>query len=487
MFAGILGTWNLLPNISQGVAVNDRDLACAVIINVCNRGGSNATISIAISSSSSSPTASEWIEWNTILSPKNTLERQGILVGPGKYVVVRSNRADVNAVVYGVQNGNPITVAGITQNEGTAPSWTGSSLTVYAADASTSLTMPATDAEGEALTFAVTSGTLPTGLSLSSAGLLSGTPVATGYTPGISDQTTIVDVTATDIRSNSAVQSVSIIKSWADGTSSGKAIPASASVTSVTDYTTQTTGDIWVKDLSGTPVQTKLYKTGGIAYILIAGISDNTDHGPFTGGTGNWFGNWSSTNTFGAYTTANSSGGYKSSLYHNYRYSDVMVMQGFTSGAISGDYYANSNEVAFTSSNFITAAGATNLQTFFSGPGGPNLRINGQAGRTIVPVTFLKGSAATSRGRYKAAGAQTELSANNTMDFGPQNNEGYRFSVVNALGCQAVGANVEHFTWVADITNNYSNRNFPEPAWDAGTWGINAPNNWMYWLWWAKS
>lgn len=486
MFAGILGTWDLLANISQGVAVNDKSAACAVIINVCNRGGANATVSIAISTSSSSPSPSEWIVWNSIVAPKNTLERQGVLVPPGKYVVVRSSRADVNAVVYGVQNGDPITVAGITQNPGTAPTWSASSVNVYAADANTSVAMPAVDAESEPLTFAVTSGSLPSGLSLSSAGLLTGTPTSTGYTPGIPDQTTSVDISATDIRSNSTVQSVNIIKSWTDGTSSGKAIPATVSVTSVTDYTTQTTGDIWVKDLSDTPVQTKVYKTGGVAYVLISGISDNTDHGPYTTGNGNWFGNWTSTNTFGTYTTANQSGGYKSLLYHNYNYNDILIMQGFLNTAISGDYYTNSTEVAYTSSNFLSTT--RNLRRFFSGAPGPDLRVNGAGGRTIVPLTFLKGSAATSRGRYKAAGAQTELSANNTLDLGNQNGEGFRFSMINALGCQATGSsNIEHYSWVADITNNYSNRNFPEPAWDGPTWGINAPNNWMYWLFWARS
>ena len=31
MFAGILGTWDLLQNVPQAIAVNDRALACAAV------------------------------------------------------------------------------------------------------------------------------------------------------------------------------------------------------------------------------------------------------------------------------------------------------------------------------------------------------------------------------------------------------------------------------------------------------------------------
>ena len=160
-------------------------------------------------------------------------------------------------------------------------------------------------------------------------------------------------------------------------------------------------------------------------------------------------------------------------------------MQGFTAGSISSDFYASSTEVAFTNSSWLLTRGR-NMANFFSGTNGsPNININGNANRTTIPVTFIKGSASASDGRYRGNSAG-ELNPSNELDFGNQNCEGYRFAVINALGCRSDGCNIEHHSWVSNTGNNYSNRNYPEPNWD-GSWGINAPNNWLYWLWWAKS
>lgn len=504
---GVLGTFNLLANVRQAVYYNSYETASVVILNLCNKGNTTAEIRVAICNSSTSVDDKEWIVYDEQVGPRSTYEKMSIMVGIGKYLVVRSTSGDVNAVVYGVTGGTTAPT-GIPINTGGSPTWVTSATlpTIYAADAATSIQLVATDSEGEPITYAVTGGSLPTGLSLSTSGLITGTPTSTGYTPGIADATSTTTITATDSRGNSTARTFTFTKSWADGTSSGKAIPASVSVTAVVGYTGQASNtDIWVKDRSGNNVQTKLFKNGSQCYILIAGISDDTTHTSYASyvPTGAWFGRWTNTETFGSYTTANQAGGYKSSLYHNYYYDDILVMQGFSNASISSDYYANSNEVAFTNNGFlgttgVGVTGARNLRNFFSammvGSDGiisstngitPNLTTNGAQGRYKAPVTFLKGSAATSRSRYKNGSTQGEMSATNVIDFGNQNCEGYRYAMCNALGCEATGCNIEHQSWTADITNNYSVRNFSEPNWDAN-WGITGVS-WLYWLIWAKS
>lgn len=345
------------------------------------------------------------------------------------------------------------------------------------------------------VSYAVTSGTLPSGLTLnSSTGVISGTPATSGY--DVNGVTSTVTVTATNTATgNATAKSINIIRRWYDGTSATYAVPTSQTVSSVTAATGQTSGDIYVKDNLGRVIYTKVYVNSGTAYVLLAGISDDLSHGQFTGGSGSnssgqgvWQRQWTTNECFGSRTVPNGALGYKNELWADYTYNDFLIMQGFTASDISADFYTNSTEVAYTNANVLANKG-NNLRSFLSGDESttPNIARNGTAGRQQFDVTFLKGTATASRARYRS-NSFGELNPNNKIDFGIQNAEGYRFTVINALGCQSTGSanNVEHHSWIADINNNYSQRNFPEPNWD-GTWGITVAGNWMYWLWWAKS
>ncbi len=293
MFAGILGTWDLISNVPQAIAVNDRSLACAVIINVCNRGGANALISIAISSNSTSPTDAEWIEWNTLLTPKNTLERQGIMVPAGKYVIVRSNQSSVNSVVYGVQNGDPITVAGITQNIGVPPAWVTSAAlpTIYAGDPTTAIQLSASDVEGQPITYTLTSGSL-SGMTLSTDGLISGTPSVTGYYSGIPDDTSVTaTITATDSTNLSTARVFNITRRWRDGTSSGQAAVNAESIKAMTG--TSTNGQYWIQPLGAPSAQqvfcimdNSIGDSGG--WMSAFNILSTTNSG-IPGGAADWY------------------------------------------------------------------------------------------------------------------------------------------------------------------------------------------------------
>lgn len=80
----------------------DRTVA---LINFCNRGAAPAKVRLAIAASAS-PADAEWIEFDCPLaaagSAGNTMERGGISISAGKYIVVRTDTATVSAFLSGV-------------------------------------------------------------------------------------------------------------------------------------------------------------------------------------------------------------------------------------------------------------------------------------------------------------------------------------------------------------------------------------------------
>jgi hypothetical protein len=274
MFAGILGTWELLKNISQAVYINDRDRASAVTINVCNKTGTDGTVSIAVSSSATSVTSAEWIVFNADLLARQTFEKMGVLVPSGKYVVVKTSLDNCNAVVYGAVTGESITVAGITQNPGTAPTWvTSTTLPIFrAGDNTVTVQLEATDAESEPLSYSITSGSLPSALSLSSSGLITGTPDVAGYFSGIPDDTSTVTISATDSRTNSTARTFTVIKRWADGSSQSLAAASAQNIydLSATFQGSSASGWYWIRGATSDTAQARrMYcSMNGAGYMM---------------------------------------------------------------------------------------------------------------------------------------------------------------------------------------------------------------------------
>lgn len=135
------------------------------------------------------------------------------------------------------------------------PAWTtasGNIGTVYEDVVISTITVVATDPEGESVTYSITSGALPTGLSLSSGGAITGTPNVndTYNASGITHNFT---VTADDGTGNTTPQSFNILRKWKDGTSSALAAVDAATIYDfgVNTYTNGTPEQHWIQTPSG--------------------------------------------------------------------------------------------------------------------------------------------------------------------------------------------------------------------------------------------
>jgi len=102
MATGRLGVADLSAATNATLYTVPANTFSVVTLSVVNRGSSAATIRISISASAT-PADSEYLEFDTSLTAKGVLERTGIVMDAGKLLVVRSNSASVNAVVYGIE------------------------------------------------------------------------------------------------------------------------------------------------------------------------------------------------------------------------------------------------------------------------------------------------------------------------------------------------------------------------------------------------
>ena len=169
------------------------------------------------------------------------------------------------------------------------PTWStsaGSLGTVYEDVAMSTITVAATDPEGESLSYSVTSGALPTGLSLGSAnGQITGTPNVndTYNSSGVTHNFTI---TADDGTGNTTPRAFSILRKWNDGSTSALAAASATSLYSQTGI--ETNGTYWI-DFGGSAGAQQIYCLMGSGYgstkwMVVAnhrgGVNMNSGHQP---------------------------------------------------------------------------------------------------------------------------------------------------------------------------------------------------------------
>ena len=110
MATGKLGAQDLSATTDTTAYTCPTDTFAVVTVSMCNRGATTATVRIAVSSTTT-PAAADYLEYDTDLLAKGVLERTGIVMDNnqqaggigGKYIVVRSSLTSVNAVVMGIE------------------------------------------------------------------------------------------------------------------------------------------------------------------------------------------------------------------------------------------------------------------------------------------------------------------------------------------------------------------------------------------------
>ena len=144
-------------------------------------------------------------------------------------------------------------------------------------EAITQVNFVATDPEGQTPTYSITSGALPTGLTLSSAGALTGTPnVNDSYnSSGVQYNFTI---TANDTTGNTTDRAFSITRKWRDGSASGQAAISCQAIMDLTSTTTS--GTYWIyADTSVAAAQhyCDMSTHSGIGWTLVGTRANNTN------------------------------------------------------------------------------------------------------------------------------------------------------------------------------------------------------------------
>lgn len=329
MASGILSTRNLYQNVVQAVYVNNNDLASSITVNICNKNKSEIKVYMAISTSPTVQTDAEWLEYDVTVYPNGVLLRSNLMVPTGYYVVVKTTGTHTNVVVYGQEIGesveSPITIS---ENTGVAPTWiTSTTLSNVFSGEEVSLQIEADAVEDQTLSYSLISGTLPTGLSLSADGEISGTVSNSGYVSGKAPDNYSFQVRATDSGNATSTRTFNITRRWNDGSSS--AVPGTSAEQIKNLTGTSTNGLYYIRTPDMTSVQQVFCimdgSMGDGGWMSAFNILSNTTSG-IPGGAADWYNTsfWDSTTGFNVGSTLTSN--FKNNLYHEAKINQVGIL-----------------------------------------------------------------------------------------------------------------------------------------------------------------
>ncbi len=102
MASGRLGVADLGATTNTSVYTAPTGKTATFSVSLCNRGSTAVGVRLALASSGS-PAASEWIEYDCLISPNSVLERTGLMLDANKVLVAYASAANVSVVAWGVE------------------------------------------------------------------------------------------------------------------------------------------------------------------------------------------------------------------------------------------------------------------------------------------------------------------------------------------------------------------------------------------------
>lgn len=102
MSNGKLGAADLAATTPTTV-YNPSGVTGAVTVSVCNRNATPVTVRLAISAIAT-PTAAEYIEYDVSVPGNGVLERTGLVIGTGQFLVAYASATLVSVVAYGYED-----------------------------------------------------------------------------------------------------------------------------------------------------------------------------------------------------------------------------------------------------------------------------------------------------------------------------------------------------------------------------------------------
>lgn len=97
-----LGAADLAATTNTTLYTVPADTQAVASVSLCNRSATPQTVRLALSASDT-PTAAEWLEYDTPVPAGGVLERTGIAMDDGKKIVVYAGGTGVSAVAYGME------------------------------------------------------------------------------------------------------------------------------------------------------------------------------------------------------------------------------------------------------------------------------------------------------------------------------------------------------------------------------------------------
>lgn len=102
MATGRLGVADLSATTNTTVYTCPASTFTVASVSICNRNSTTVTVRLAVAASST-PSASEYLEYDVQLLANGVLERTGLVLDAGKLLVAYSSAANVSVVAMGIE------------------------------------------------------------------------------------------------------------------------------------------------------------------------------------------------------------------------------------------------------------------------------------------------------------------------------------------------------------------------------------------------